>query len=68
MTKAAHPHIRSPPALGEFQRRLKTLRQALADVRAHHDAIDHDVDVMREFLVEHRRFGELVKRAVDLDR
>ena len=54
-------------ALGELQRGLKAFRQALADVGAHHDAVDHDVDVVREFLVERRRFRELVERAVDLD-
>ena len=52
---------------GELQRGLKTFRQPLADVRPHHDAVDHHVDVVREFLVERGRFRELVERAVDLD-
>ena len=54
-------------AFGELQRGLKAFGEALADVRAHHDAVDHDVDVVREFLVERRRFGELMEGAVDLD-
>src|SRR4051794_22089129 len=37
-------------AVGEFQRGLKALGQALADVGAHHDAVDHHVDVMGKFL------------------
>lgn len=41
-------------AFGQLQRGLEALRQALADVRPHHDAVDHDVDVVREFLVQHR--------------
>ena len=52
---------------GEFQRGLKTFGEALADVRPDHDAIDHHVDVVREFLVEGRRLGELMEGAVDLD-
>ncbi len=54
-------------ALGEFQRGLKAFRQPLADVRPHHDAVDHDVDVVREFLVERGRFRQFVEGAVDLD-
>ena len=52
---------------GDLQRGLETFSQPLADVRPHHDAVDHDVDVVREFLVERRRFGEFVEFAVDLD-
>ncbi len=37
------------------------------DVGAHHDAVDHDVDVVGEFLVQRRRVGDLVEFAVDLD-
>ena len=36
------------------------------DVRPHGDAVDDDVDVVLEFLVERRRVGDLVKFAVDL--
>ena len=39
-------------ALGELQRGLEAFGQPLADIRPHHDAVDHDVDVVREFLVE----------------
>ena len=41
--------------LGELQRGLETFREALADIRPHHDAVDDDVDVVREFLVERGR-------------
>ena len=54
-------------AFGELQRGLKAFGEALADVGAHHDAVDHDVDVVREFLVERGRLGELIELAVDLD-
>ena len=54
-------------ALGELQRGLKAFGEALADVGADHDAVDHHVDVVREFLVERRRFGQLIEGAVDLD-
>ena len=53
--------------LGELQRGLKAFGEALADVRADHDAVDDHVDVVREFLVERRRLGELIEGAVDLD-
>ncbi len=52
---------------GELQRGLKTFGQALGDVGAHDDAVHHHVDVVRKLLVEHRRFGELMELAVDLD-
>ena len=54
-------------AFGELQRGLKAFGEALADVGADHDAVDHHVDVVREFLVERRRLGELIEGAVDLD-
>src|SRR5262249_16117746 len=53
--------------LGELERGLKTLGQPLTNVRPHHDAVDHDIDVVRKLLVERRSFGELIKDAVDLD-
>ena len=34
---------------------------------AHHDAVDHHVDVVGELLVERRHLGDLVELAVDLD-
>ncbi len=54
-------------ALGELQRGLEAFREALGEVGAHHDAVDHDIDVVREFLVERWRLGELMEGAVDLD-
>ena len=52
---------------GELQRGLETFRQPLADIGPNHDAVHHDVDVVREFLVEDGRFRQFVERAVDLD-
>ena len=52
---------------GQFQRGLNAFGKALADIRAHHDAVDDHVDVVREFLVEDRRFRKLIELAVDLD-
>ena len=37
------------------------------DVGAHHEAVDHHVDVVGELLVERGRLGDLVELAVDLD-
>ncbi len=54
-------------AFSELQRGLKAFGEALADIRAHHDAVDDDVDVVREFLVEGRGVREFIKGAVDLD-
>ncbi len=54
-------------AFGELQRGLEGFRQPLRDVRTHHDAVHHHVDVVREFLVQRRRFRQLMERAVDLD-
>ena len=54
-------------ALGELQRGLKTFGEALADIGADHDAVDHHVDVVREFLVERRAPRQLMEGAVDLD-
>ena len=53
---------------GEFQRGLKTFGEALTDVGTHHNAIDHNVDVMWEFLVERGHFRKFVKRASILTR
>ena len=54
-------------AFGQLQRGLKALGQPLRDIGTHDDAVHHHVDVVRKLLVEHRRFGELMERAVDLD-
>ena len=59
--------LRDRQAVGEFQRLLERIRQARGDVGTHHDAVDHDVDVVGEFLVERRRIGDLVEGAVDFD-
>jgi hypothetical protein len=54
-------------ALGQLQRGLKAFGEALGEVGADHDAVDHHVDVVREFLVERGCFGEFMESAVDLD-
>ena len=59
--------FRHRKAIGEFQRLFQRIRKARGDVRPHHDAVDDDVDVVGEFLVERRRFGDLVEPAVDFD-
>ena len=51
----------------ELERLFERVRKPRRDVRPHHEAVDHDVDVVREFLVERRHLGDLVEGAVDLD-
>ncbi len=52
---------------GELERLFERIREPRRDIRPHHEAIDHHVDIVGEFLVERRRFGDLVERAVDFD-
>src|SRR6266849_3500328 len=54
-------------AVGKLERLLETFSKPLGDVRAHHNAVHHHVDVVVEFLVERRRGRDLVEGAVDLD-
>ena len=54
-------------AVGEFQRLLEAIREPRAEILLDDDAVDHDVDVVLEFLVELRRVADLVNFAVDLD-
>ncbi len=54
-------------AVGELQALLERIRQPRADVALHHQAVDHHVDVVGEFLVERLDLADLVKGAVDLD-
>ena len=53
-------------AVGELEALLERIRQPRADVAAHDQAVDHDVDVVGEFLVERLDVGDLVEGAVDL--
>ncbi len=53
--------------VGELQRGLDGIGEPGAEVCSHHDAVDHDVDVVLVFLVERRHLGDLVEGAVDLD-
>ena len=43
----------------QLQRRLEALGQPRRHVGAHDDAVDHDLDVVLELLVERRRVGDL---------
>ena len=54
-------------AVGELEALLERIRQPRADVAAHHQAVDHHVDVVGEFLVERLDVADLVEGAVDLD-
>ena len=53
-------------AVGDLQRRLERVGEARGDVGAHDDAVDDDVDVVLQLLVEGRGLGDLVELAVDL--
>jgi hypothetical protein len=59
--------LRHGKPVGEFERLFERVGQARGDIGAHHQAIDHHVDVMGEFLVERRHFADLIEFAVDLD-
>ena len=59
--------LRDGEAFGEIERRLDRIGQAIAEVGAHDDAVDDDVDVVLVLLVERGRLGDLVELAVDLD-
>ncbi len=54
-------------AVGQAQCRLEAVGQTLRHILAHDDAIDDDVDVVLELLVELRRIRDFIERAVDLD-
>ena len=53
--------------VGELERLFERIREPRGDIRPHHQAIDHHVDVVGEFLVERRHVGDLVELAVDFD-
>ena len=59
--------FRDRKPVGELERLFERIRKPRRDVRPHHEAIDHDVDVVGELLVERRHLGNLVKGAVDFD-
>jgi hypothetical protein len=54
-------------AVGQLDRRLDRVGQALAKVVLHHEAIDHDRDVVLVLLVECRRILDQERLAVDAD-
>ena len=51
----------------QLQRGLETVGQTRRDILAHHQTVDHHLDVMLELLVERRRLVDLIKLAVDAD-
>jgi hypothetical protein len=53
-------------AVGEVQRGAETVGQPRLQPLAHHDPVDHHVDVVAELLVERGRIVELVEFAIDL--
>ena len=59
--------LRDRQAVGELERLLQQIRQPRGNIRPHHQAVDHDVDVVIELLVERRHRGDLVERSVDFD-
>ena len=54
-------------AVGQFQRRFQAVGQACLQPFADHHAVDHDLDVVLELLVQVRRFVDVVQLAVDAD-
>ena len=60
-------NLRHRKPISKFERLFERIRQPRRDVRPHHQAIDHHIDVVGELLVECRYFGDLVEIAVDFD-
>ncbi len=60
-------NLRDRESISKLQRLLKRIRQPRRDVGPHNQAIDHDVDVVGELLVERRHLGDFVEIAVDFD-
>ena len=56
-------HLDQP--VGQLRRRLDRLGQALAEALLHHQAVDHDRDVVLELLVEHDLLVKPAQLAVD---
>jgi len=54
-------------AFGELQRRLEAFGEAGFEALAHHNPVDHHVDVVLVLLVERRGGVDVVEFAVDLD-
>ena len=59
--------FRDGDAVGEAERGFHAVGEPTRHVGTHHDAVDHDVDVVLQLLVERRRVFDLVEGAVDLD-
>src|SRR5204862_5408756 len=54
-------------AVGQFERGLERIREPIAELAIDDDAIDDDLDVVLEVLVEPADLVELEHLAVDLD-
>ncbi len=54
-------------AISKIERGLDGIRQAVADILLHHDAVDHHFDVVFQLLVEDRNFADVIELAVHLD-
>ena len=58
--------LRVGDAVGQRQRGLEAVGEARRDAVAHHHAVHHHLDVVLQLLVELRRLGDQVQRAVHL--
>ena len=65
--RVAVDDVDSHQALGQRRRRLDRLREALAQIRLHHEAVDDHLDRVLELLVERDLLLEEALLAVDLD-
>jgi len=54
-------------AVGQGERGLERIGEPVAHVGAHHQAVDHDLDVVLVLLVERRHGVDLIHLAVDAD-
>ncbi len=59
-------HLDHGDAIGEVERDLETVRQPVAQIVAHDDTVDHNVDIVFQLLVERGHVGDLVEGAVHL--
>ncbi len=59
--------FRNSQAVGKLEGGLEAVGKPRCHIRPHHDAVDHDVDVVLVLLVESRHIRDLVELAIDLD-
>src|SRR5690606_8132127 len=60
-------HLQHRDAVGEVERGAETVGKPRFQPFAHDDAVDDDVDILPELLVERWRLFKIVELAVDLD-